>query len=148
MQPRIRVAAIICQNRQVLLVRHEKNARSYWLLPGGGVQYGESLEAALKRELIEEVALDVQVSQLVLANDTIAPDGSRHIVNLYFTAQVIGGELAIGGDARVVEARYTPLGEVASLVLHPDIGSELVAGIREGFQQTPRYLGVRWRDLD
>lgn len=95
---------------------------------------------------MEEVSLDVHVSQLVLANDTIAPDGSRHIVNLYFTAQVAGGKIAIGGDERVVEARYTPLDEVASLVLHPDIGSELVAGIREGFQQTPNYLGVRWRD--
>lgn len=51
--PRVRVAAIIEQDGSVLMVRHEKGADTYWLLPGGGVDFGESLVTALERELRE-----------------------------------------------------------------------------------------------
>ena len=40
---RVRVAVIICRNNQVLLVEHQKKNKKYWLLPGGGVEFGESL---------------------------------------------------------------------------------------------------------
>jgi hypothetical protein len=45
--PRIRVAAIIQQGNALLMVRHQKAEHSYWLLPGGGVKSGETLEQAL-----------------------------------------------------------------------------------------------------
>ena len=51
MEPRIRVSAILRRDSRLLLVRHEKQGREYWLLPGGGVGGGETLVAALKREL-------------------------------------------------------------------------------------------------
>ena len=56
--PRIRVAGLLLQGGSVLLVRHQKGEDTYWLLPGGGVQYGESLEEALNRELLEGMRQD------------------------------------------------------------------------------------------
>ena len=125
MEPRIRVAAIIRQGDSVLAVRHTKGDKSYWLLPGGGVDYGETLTEALKRELHEEANLDVEVGDLVLANDSIAPDGSRHVVNLYFEAEVVGGEAAVGGDPRVTGLKYIPVAELSSLTFYPDIRDDL-----------------------
>ena len=56
---RLRVAAFILNSKnELLLVKHEKNGRSYWLLPGGGVEFGESLKQALKRELKEELSIE------------------------------------------------------------------------------------------
>ena len=49
MQPRIRVSAILRRESKVLLIRHEKTDREYWLLPGGGVNAGESLVQALRQ---------------------------------------------------------------------------------------------------
>ena len=56
-EPRIRVSAILRWRGRILLLRHEKAGGEVWLLPGGGVQGGESLVRALRRELWEETGL-------------------------------------------------------------------------------------------
>ena len=55
--PRIRVAGLLRRGDAVLLCNHRKGEQSYWLLPGGGVEEGETLEQALRRELAEECGL-------------------------------------------------------------------------------------------
>ena len=58
LEPRIRVSALLRWEGRILLCRHEKAGRGeYWLLPGGGVNGGESLVEALRRELSEEVGV-------------------------------------------------------------------------------------------
>ncbi|MFP4173447.1 MAG: NUDIX domain-containing protein, partial [Candidatus Hydrogenedentota bacterium] len=59
--PRIRVAAIAVRDGAILLVRHEKHGERYWLLPGGGVDFGETLTEALAREVREETGLAIEV---------------------------------------------------------------------------------------
>jgi len=106
--PRIRVAPIVVRDHALLLVRHVKGDRTYWLLPGGGVDYGETLGEALLREIKEETNLDTELGELVMVNDSIPPDGHRHVVNLYFTARVTGGELRKGAESNLAELRFVP----------------------------------------
>ena len=77
-EPRIRVSAILSWKGRVLLCRHEKPGKEYWLLPGGGVNGGESLVDALHRELAEEIGIDDQlpVEGPVAIVDSIAPKSS------------------------------------------------------------------------
>ena len=144
--PRIRAAAIIVQDDTILLVRHEKDGRRYWLLPGGGVDFGESLAEALVREVCEEAGLDIVVGDLVMANDSIPPDAHRHVLNVYFTAEVTGGELRPGRDGRLDDVRFVPLDDLPGLTFYPDVREPLLRGIREGFGNTPAYLGNLWKD--
>ena len=61
-EPRIRVSALLQWNDRVLLCRHEKPGKEYWLLPGGGVNTGESLVDALHRELAEELGIVEEIA--------------------------------------------------------------------------------------
>jgi ADP-ribose pyrophosphatase YjhB (NUDIX family) len=146
LRPRIRVAAIIVHDESILLVRHVKNGQSYWLLPGGGLEYGESLEEALCRELREETNLEIRVGDLVIVNDSINPDGTRHVINLCFTAEIVSGELRCGIDHRLEEVRFVPLREVPNLTFYPDVRDELIPAIEQGFPRRAAYLGNLWRD--
>ena len=143
-RPRVRVAAIIQQDKALLLVRHQKGADTYWLLPGGAVQYGETLESALKRELKEEACVDIQVANLAFVTDAISPGGERHLVQCSFEAEITDGDIRLGIDERVVEVKFVPIAEIDSLNIHPPMNAELIDGMLHGFAPKQNYLGNRW----
>ena len=144
--PRIRVAAAILNGDQLLMVRHEKDGRSYWLLPGGGVDVGETLQDALHRELWEEMRVKGSVGDLVLVNDAIAPDASRHILQIVFTASITEGTPKLGEDPRVVEIAYQPIEAIPTLTVYPSIADELYQAAKASFPQKAQYLGNIWAD--
>jgi ADP-ribose pyrophosphatase YjhB (NUDIX family) len=139
--PRIRVSVIVIEEGTILLVRHEKGGKTYWVLPGGGVDFGETLQQAAVRELKEETNLDIEVDKLVFVDDFIPEDRHRHVLDVYFTATVVGGELKLGSDSIMREVRYFPIEELAHLTFYPEIADRIVEGYREGFPRSPSYLG-------
>lgn len=143
-RPRVRAAAIIQQDESLLFVRHQKGEDTYWLLPGGGVRYGETLESALVRELKEEVTIDIEVGNLAFVTDAISDDVGRHLIQCSFEAEIVNGEVKLGIDERVVEVRFQSIAEIELLNIHPPMNAELIDGMRHGFARKQRYLGNRW----
>lgn len=64
---RLRVTLIIVRNEEILLIDRQRNGRSYYVIPGGGVEPGESLAQAAIREAREELSLDVELGPLLYA---------------------------------------------------------------------------------
>jgi 8-oxo-dGTP diphosphatase len=67
--PRIfRYQGAILQDQHILLIRHQEHAsgRDYWLVPGGGIEPGETEEQCVIREMKEETHLDVKIKRLLL----------------------------------------------------------------------------------
>ena len=141
--PRIRAAAAIVRDNTLFLVRHEKDGRGYWMLPGGGVHWGEAIEAALCRELVEETGYEITVGPLLLVKESIHPEGQRHLVHLIFRAHITGGSPQPSQDPRVVEADWVPLNVFPALDFRPDIQQELLATLHNG---QARHLGNSWVD--
>lgn len=145
--PRVRVAAIIIEGDDILLARHERDDETYWVLPGGGVDFGESIGDALIRELKEEADLDIRLGHLIMVNDSVPPDKHRHIINLYFTAEIVGGKLKLGKDPRLAEMKFVPIAQLSKLTFYPDVRNELLAAIRNGYPNHATYLGNLWLEM-
>ena len=147
MEPRIRVSAILRRESRILLVRQEKPGREYWLLPGGGVNAGESLVDALRRELAEEIGIDedVPLEGPVAIADSIAPPGApaKHVVHIIFAGYLGGQSLARTGssDTAVRNQRLFELEEISEIALHPPI-QRFLARWQPGDPIV--YLGAMW----
>lgn len=114
--PVLAVGAIVISDGALLMVRRGRDpGRGLWTVPGGRVEPGETLEAAVRREVAEETAVDVEVGPLA---GVLEVPGDPHYVVLDYVATVAGGrEPTAGHDA--AEARWIPLAEVASLPCTP-----------------------------
>ncbi len=144
--PRVRAAAIIQTETGVLFVEHEKDGGTYWLLPGGGVDFGESLAEALEREVLEETGVIVETGDLVFANDSIPPDKHRHQINLVFEAEYKGRQPGHSPtDPRVRRSRFLSFSAIETLALYPDIRGPLLAHLRGEAGPRPVYLGPLWK---
>jgi 8-oxo-dGTP diphosphatase len=144
-EPRVRVAAVLPIDGRVVLVRHRKGASTYYLLPGGGVEFGETLEAALEREVREETGLLMRIRRPLFISDTLDTERGRHIVHVMFLADVTGGRItASPADTAVEEVTLTPYAELTRLDLRPPIGAVLATAAAGGFTAETRYLGALW----
>ncbi len=150
--PRIRVAGLLLQDGYVMMVKHRKGEREYWLLPGGGVECSEGLSDALRREFLEETNLRVEVKDIAFVVDSI---GDRHVVNIVF--HVVAGEpFELNSEGAFLELGFTPRDPrvkgvymvhrdaLMDLEIHPPINQELLE-IASGGDLEVNYLGVRWK---
>jgi len=148
-EPRIRVSAILRWRGRILLARHERAGAPVWLLPGGGVQSGESLVRALKRELWEETGLfpdgaEVPLEGPVAIVDSISPPTTnrKHVVHVIFAADVTGSlEDVASQDDAVRGHRAFLLRELDAVTLHPPIARFLQ---RWQSGDPAVYLGEMW----
>ena len=84
--------AIINDNKEILLfLRNKDPENGFWSIPGGSVEYGESVENALVRELYEELGVKVEIISLLgVANHIIKEKGS-HWVSPEFHVKIVSG---------------------------------------------------------
>jgi 8-oxo-dGTP diphosphatase len=92
--PQLAVSAAIFREDQVLLVRRARSpAMGFYSLPGGRVEFGESLHAALHREVDEETGLRIEIAGLAGWREMLPADaGGGHYLILSFAARWIAKE--------------------------------------------------------
>jgi len=69
-----------------------RNERGLWEFPGGSVEFGETLAAALQREMREEYGIEIAVGELLDVVDHILPDEGQHWVSPAFICSIVSGE--------------------------------------------------------
>jgi len=86
----------------VLIKRKNEPYKNYYALPGGMVEYGETVENAVLREVKEETGLEGQIHSLVGVYSDPKRDPRGHFVSICFIVLPTGGELRSGSDAKEV----------------------------------------------
>ena len=101
---RLRSCVAVIEKDSILLVPHFNTdvGPIQWHIPGGGVEFGETLTQAAVREFAEETGLQVTCGDLIGIHEQIKPDGSWHSVSHVFAGQIIGG---------TIRSEMSPFGE-------------------------------------
>jgi len=102
-RPIVGVGAIVVDDGRVLLVRRGRAPlQGEWSVPGGAVEVGEALSAAVQREVLEETGLIVSVGPIVEVLDRIHTNGDGrveyHYVLIDYLCSVVGGDVRAGSD--------------------------------------------------
>jgi 8-oxo-dGTP diphosphatase len=93
---RIRVCGVCWKGESVLMVKHKFGEKDFWAPPGGGIEFGESIQSALKREFLEETGLQVKVQRFLFGCEFVK--ASLHAIELFFEVEWVSGELMKGDD--------------------------------------------------
>jgi ADP-ribose pyrophosphatase YjhB (NUDIX family) len=123
----LRVAGIALHRGRVLL--HKSVDDEFWALPGGRAEFRETASATLRREMAEELGIEVEVDRLLFVGENFFPHDERHFheLGLYFLMHLPGDWEQLDatgsfegreGDA-IVEFRWYPLDRLDEIVLYP-----------------------------
>jgi 8-oxo-dGTP diphosphatase len=133
-RPQLAVSAAIFREGKVLVVRRARSpAKGFYSLPGGRVEFGETLHAALHREIAEETALKIEIVGLAAWREVMpTTEGGGHFVILSFAAHWRAGEPALNEE--LDDCQW----------LAPDALGELktTPGLLDVLQSARRVLGL------
>ena len=120
---RIRVCGVCIENGKILLLNHigiRENA-DFWCPPGGGLQFGETIEECLKREFLEETNTEISVGKFLIVNEFVNPP--LHAVELFYEVKIIDGTPTKGIDPEmdeqiITDLRWFTLEEIKDISVH------------------------------
>ncbi|HWX16507.1 MAG TPA: NUDIX hydrolase [Chthoniobacterales bacterium] len=111
--PRVGCAGIVRRGEAILLGKRDKEpGRGLWVLPGGGVEFGETFVETLQRELLEETGIEIDVEGVFNVCELINPP-TEHRVIVYLNARYRSGQPAASSD--LSDARFFDIDELKQM---------------------------------
>lgn len=118
------VSVVIPDDQGRMLMIHRTDNK-YWSIPGGGMEPGESVREAAKREVKEETGIDCEITGLVgiYSNPqhvAAYDDGEvRQEFSICLVGRLIGGSLRTSKESS--EVRFVPTADISAHEIHPSI---------------------------
>jgi 8-oxo-dGTP diphosphatase len=139
----VRCAGIVEKDDEFLLVHSQYDDELFWIFPGGGLEPGERLRDCVKREVLEETGLDVEVEKLVFINET--PPSKDSMVHFTYLCTPISSDDAIIGsdpdkeDEVIHDVRYFSIEEIRDLdnFLPPHMKDVFEQAVDNDFDDSP-----------
>ncbi len=142
--------AIIIKDDSILLTVNHDDSGDFYLLPGGGQKFGETLPRALQREVLEETGWIVKPGKLILARDYIGAnhefarwESDVHQTELMFLAAPVRKQEQplLELDPWQTGSKWIEAGKLKDIRLYPSILKDVLLKIMTGTYTGPSYLG-------
>ena len=108
-----------------------RNEVGVWEFPGGGLEFGETLEAAIIRETEEEYGMQIKVNELVGVSDCILAEEGQHWVSVGYLCSLNSGEPRIREPDKCTEIGWFTLEEIGRMSLNTPSQYELQLLLRK-----------------
>jgi len=132
--PRVVVEAICLRDDEILLVKGSRGLnKDRWSLPGGFLQFGETPESGLLREISEELGVDASILRFLSAEAKVGPVSRLQWVMLFYEASLHSQPKPDPDE--IAEARYIRTSE-ATQYLHDPIMARIVLSCRSDGART------------
>lgn len=113
-KPGLTVDGVIFDEDMILLIKRKNEPfKNKWAIPGGYVEYGETVEDAVIREIKEETNLNANIKCLIGVYSDPKRDPRGHTITIAFLLDVKNNNYASGDDA--IEAKFFKLGNLPEL---------------------------------
>lgn len=113
-KPRLTSAVIVVKDNKFLLgQRNKENCKGQWIFPGGGVDFGETVQDAAIREIKEETNLDVEIIKLIAHKELINVHGNYHSVVFFHLAKPKNDNIIANDD--LSDVKYFDIEEIKKL---------------------------------
>ncbi|MBF0311356.1 MAG: NUDIX domain-containing protein [Magnetococcales bacterium] len=136
----IRPAGIVVENGQILTMRYQFGGHDRFNLPGGGVESGEDIASALRREFQEELKVGIGVGDLAWVAETAVQ--GREVVHFLFHVTILEGRPEIDPKAsKALQLVWHPLESLSRIPLYPGMGYVIERSFLNKNYKSSRYLG-------
>lgn len=125
----VAAASAIVAKEDGSILLHRRTDNDLWALPGGVMEFGESISETVVREVREETGLDVLPKHVTAVYSDpkhvfAYSDGEvRQEFSVCIACDIVGGKLAISDESK--ELRFVPMAEISSLNMHPRIKARI-----------------------
>ena len=136
------VDVVVIEGNKILLVKRGRPPhQGDWALPGGFVEYGETSEAAAKREVQEETGIAIDLAAILGVYSDADRDPRGHTVSVVFVGKMVSGQLQGGDDA--ADAKWYDINDLHEEQLAFDHGM-----IVQDFRQWLKNRTTFWSTVD
>ncbi|MGE5605088.1 MAG: NUDIX domain-containing protein [Bacteroidota bacterium] len=138
---KIRATGILIEDQKILLVKQKVTGSRHWSLPGGTLEFGETIAECIIREMAEETGLKVEIEKLLYICDRIENDKNQ-VVHITFKLKRTGGSLKLGyepepGANPITDLKMVPIEELSQY----GFSERFCYLIKNNFPDSGNYMG-------
>jgi ADP-ribose pyrophosphatase YjhB (NUDIX family) len=138
---KIRPSILLARENSILLMKYRYGETEVWGIPGGGVDDDETLAETLKRELDEELGLEINIESLAGLVETPEAGKVKHTLHCIFYGTVAGGEPELNPVHTTAKSfAWLDASELENCVLYPPVNGMAIKAAK-GITE-PEYQGL------